>query len=80
MSVLIANEQADFLFLKEHLKATDGNLASHTNSLEKLGYLSIEKKFVGKKPKTIFHLTEEGRKAFTDHLNALEELIKNPYK
>ena len=36
MSVLMVNEYADFNTLKELLGATDGNLASHSKSLEKV--------------------------------------------
>lgn len=77
MSVLMANEWADFITLKEMLDVTDGNLASHITALEKAGYVEYQKKFVGKKPKTAYKATSDGRKAFEDHLNALEDLIKN---
>ena len=49
MSVLMVNESIDFLSLKEMLDASDGNIASHVAALEKAEYLTIEKKFVGKK-------------------------------
>ena len=39
MAILMVNEEADFNFLKEQLSLTDGNLASHTRSLEELGYI-----------------------------------------
>ena len=47
MAILMVNEEADFNFLKEQLSLTDGNLASHTRSLEELGYRSEERR-VGK--------------------------------
>jgi DNA-binding MarR family transcriptional regulator len=34
--------------LKELLQITDGNIASHISGLEKLGYVSVTKQFVGK--------------------------------
>ncbi len=52
MSALRVNEYVEFNMLKELLEASDGNLASHTRSLEKLEYLTIEKLFVGRKPNT----------------------------
>lgn len=77
MSILMVNESVDFNFLKEQLKLTDGNLASHINSLEKLGYIAIIKQFIGKKPNTSYSATKIGERAFKEHLNALEKLIKN---
>lgn len=76
MSVLVANESADFATLKSLLGLTDGNLASHTRSLEEAGYIRCEKKFVGRKPNTTYIITRAGREAFTAHINALENFLK----
>ena len=75
MSVLMVNESADFNMLKELLGVTDGNLASHTKALEADNYIAIEKQFIGKKPNTKYIATIEGKKAFQDHIDALEKLI-----
>ena len=77
MSVLMVNESMDFNTLKETLNVTDGNLASHISALEKNKYIKIKKKFIGKKTNTAYSVTESGRKAFTGHLDALEQLINN---
>ncbi len=76
MSVLMVNDSVDFTNLKESLQVTDGNLASHLASLEKLGYIAVIKKFVGKKPNTSYSVTKIGENAFRAHLDALEALIK----
>ena len=76
MSVLVANESADFATLKSLLGITDGNLASHTRSLEEAGYIRCEKKFIGRKPNTTYIITQSGREAFTAHINALENFLK----
>lgn len=75
MSVLMVNENADFNTLKEILGVTDGNLASHVKALENENYISIEKQFIGKKPNTKYIATAAGKKAFQDHIEALEKLI-----
>ena len=75
MSVLMVNESADFNTLKELLGVTDGNLASHTKALEVENYIVIQKQFIGKKPNTSYFASKEGRKAFTEHIEALEKLI-----
>jgi len=80
MGVLLANEDYDFSSLKELLEATDGNLASNLKTLEKEGYITVEKSFVDRKPHTRYKKTTKGQKAFADHLTALENLIKQQYK
>jgi len=76
MSVLLINDWVEFTELKEMLQVTDGNLASHLTALEKQEYIQVRKQFVGKKPNTSYAVTNAGRKAFNEHLNALEKLIK----
>ncbi|MBO7133294.1 MAG: transcriptional regulator [Bacteroidales bacterium] len=75
MSVLMVNDEVDFSTLKSLLEVTDGNLASHTRSLEEQGYIRCEKQFIGRKPNTRYSVTEEGRKAFKQHVQALSDLL-----
>jgi DNA-binding MarR family transcriptional regulator len=77
MSALAVNEMLDFNSLKEYLNLTDGNLASHVKALEKALFIGVNKSFVGKKPNTKYFMTKTGKKAFQDHLAALEQLIKS---
>tara|TARA_R110002049_G_scaffold218854_1_gene390479 strand:+ start:103 stop:402 length:300 start_codon:yes stop_codon:yes gene_type:complete len=76
MSALAVNDTFDFNSLKEFLDVTDGNLASHLKGLEKEEFIGVQKTFVGRKPNTQYFMTKEGRKAFEEHLTALENLIK----
>jgi len=75
MSILMVNERVDFNTLKETLKVTDGNLASHLIALEKKEMIDVSKEFVGRKPKTSYAATILGKQLFKDHLSALEKLI-----
>ena len=75
MSILMVNEHADFNTLKELLEVTDGNLASHLKALEKDEFILVEKQFIGRKPNTRYSATSEGRKAFKNHITALERII-----
>ena len=75
MSILMVNESYDFNSFKEILEVTDGNLASHLKTLEKQGYIIVNKSFVGRKPLTNYSATEIGNKAFQNHLEFLENLI-----
>lgn len=76
MSLLMVHNWVTFKTLKEELGITDGNLASHINTLEKNKFIEVRKSFVGRKPQTTYTATPAGRKAFSDHLDALEELLK----
>jgi len=76
MSVLAVNDQYDFNSLKELLAITDGNLASHLKALEKEEYITVNKSFLGRKPNTNYVATQKGKGAFKQHLNTLEQLIK----
>ncbi len=78
MSVLMVNDFADFKTLKELLGATDGNIASHTKALEKKNYIKVEKSFIDRKPNTKYLATDTGKKAFREHLDALEKLLGSP--
>ena len=75
MATLAAIGEASFLTLKESLDLSDGNLSTHLTTLERKGYVRIEKSFRGKRPHTLVRATETGIKAFTDYLAALEYLI-----
>lgn len=77
MSVLAVNESLNFNDLKEILEVTDGNLASHAASLERKKMIEITKSFKGKKPHTAYSATEFGKRAFSEHLAALEKIIKS---
>ena len=76
MSILLVNEWVDFNTLKEYLEVTDGNLASHLKGLESNHFIEVKKQFVGRKPKTTYRCTIDGKIAFNNHLAALENLIK----
>jgi len=77
MSILIVNDSISFNELKQMLELTDGNLASHLNTLEQAEYLKVQKSFIGKKTNTTYILTDLGRQAFKTHLDALEKMIKS---
>jgi DNA-binding HxlR family transcriptional regulator len=76
MAALVSLEDADFNFLKDMVKATDGNLSTHLRKLEDVGYISVKKRFVNRKPQTKYKITEKGRRALVEHVNVLEKLIK----
>lgn len=72
MSVLIGVEEADFTFLKEKTGASAGNLSVQIDKLNKAGYLSVEKTFRGRMPRTVCRITPEGVAAFREYAEALK--------
>ena len=76
MSVLVVNDSLSFNELKELLQLTDGNLASHLRALEESNYIEVQKQFLGRKPLTTYKSTDAGQKAFSEHLQVLENMIR----
>lgn len=74
--MLISNDELPFKALKEALGVTDGNLSSHLSKLEKEKYISIEKVFEGKRPKTMVKIAPDGHKAFEAYIEALKKFIE----
>lgn len=70
------NEKVDFGFLRDLLELTDGNLSVHLQKLEEAGYVNIEKTFEGRRPKTWVSISAEGHDAFSEHVDALEAIVK----
>ena len=75
LSGLSRGESLEFTRLRAIVEATDGNLGAHLTTLEKAGYVSIEKDFVGKKPRTRVAITRDGRRALTDHVALLRDIL-----
>lgn len=76
MSVLIGVESADFVFLRQQTGATAGNLSVQLDKLAKAGYIDVEKTFRGKKPCTVCRITDAGRDAFAEYVEALQTYIR----
>lgn len=75
MSILMNVEEADFVYLKEKTESTAGNLSVQLDKLSAAGYISVEKGFVGKKTRTTTRITDKGRNAFVEYVEALKQYI-----
>ena len=76
MSLLVELEEADFVYLRENTQATAGNLSVQLDKLLEAGYISVEKTFEGKKPRTICRITSVGLQAFENYVDALRSYLK----
>ena len=75
MASLAAMKEASFSLLKEKVGATDGNLSIHLRKLEDAGYVKVEKKFIERKPISLYSLTPTGKKALQTYIQQLENLL-----
>lgn len=75
MSILIGVESADFVFLRKQTGATAGNLSVQIDKLQRAGYIEAEKSFRGKMPCTVCRMTDAGREAFAEYVDALKSYI-----
>ena len=77
LSTLTEGESMEFTFLRDLHGLTDGNLGAHLRKLEEAGYVSLDKAFVERKPRTFIAITRKGRRAFKEHVKALEQILKD---
>ncbi len=75
ISILMNVEEADFVYLREKTDSTSGILSVQLDKLSSAGYIAVEKGFVGKKTRTVCKITEQGRKAFEEYVDALKQYI-----
>lgn len=75
MAYLSSASPAIFSELKDKVGASDGNLSTHLKKLEAAGYVSQEKRFVGKRPQTRIHLTDAGRTAWLQWISQMQGLM-----
>lgn len=75
MSVLMNVEEADFVYLKQQTESTSGNLSIQLDKLAAAQYITIEKGYQGKKPRTTCRVTDTGRQAFAVYVDALKEYL-----
>ncbi len=75
MSILMNVEEADFVYLKEKTESTAGNLSVQIEKLSNAAYITVEKSFLGRKPRTVCRISPTGRKAFEEYVDALKTYI-----
>jgi DNA-binding MarR family transcriptional regulator len=75
LNTLSGEDALEFTRLKTLVGATDGNLGAHLETLDRAGYIAVEKLFVGRKPQTRVKATPQGRRAFAEHVAYLREIL-----
>ncbi len=75
LSLLSGVDNAEFKWLRDRTGSTDGNIGAQLLKLEQAGYIEMEKKFVLRKPMTLYRMTDEGRAALADYIRALRKML-----
>lgn len=75
MSILMSVEEADFVYLREKTESTAGNLSVQLDKLARAEYITVEKGFAGRKPRTVCRVTDKGRRAFEDYVDTLRSYL-----
>ena len=76
VSALAVRDSLTFNELKALLKTSDGNLSVHARKLEDADYITCDKSFAGRVPKTEYRLTALGKRALERYLDHMEALIR----
>jgi DNA-binding PadR family transcriptional regulator len=75
LSLLAGVDQAEFTWLRSRTESTDGNLGAQLLKLEEAGYVTVEKKFVSRKPQSVYRITDAGRQALAEYVQSLKRLL-----
>ena len=75
LSALVVQESLTFTELRDLLQTTDGNLSVQARRLEAAGYLTCDKRFEDRKPKSTYRLSAAGRTALEEYLETLSNLL-----
>jgi len=75
LSLLAGVDEAELTWLRAKTGSTDGNLGAQLQKLEEAGYVKVKKRFVQRKPQTLYRMTESGRAALAEYVRALKQLL-----
>jgi DNA-binding MarR family transcriptional regulator len=76
MAYLAEVDRAEFALVRDAVELTAPALSKQVSLLEEAGYVTVEKGYVGKRPRTWLSLTPAGRQAMTRHLAALRAIAE----
>lgn len=74
MAYLAEVDRAEFGLVREAVELTAPVLSKQVSTLQEAGYLTVEKGYVGKRPRTWLSLAPAGRAAMARHLAALRAI------
>ncbi|WP_433754909.1 winged helix-turn-helix domain-containing protein [Nocardia sp. CA-135398] len=78
MACLAACDKAEFKYVRDLVEVTDAHLSKEVATLYECGYVEVTKGYVGKRPRTWLALSQPGRRALAEHLEALAAIAHTP--
>ncbi len=75
IALLVSREEATFIFIRDKIKATDGNLSVQLRKLENASLIKAKKEFVNRKPVSTYSITEKGKNSFGEYVKKIESLL-----
>ena len=75
LRALPESERIEFVRLKAIVNATEGNLGAHITTLEKAGYVKVEKDFHNNRPRTRVSMSKQGRRSFQAYVDYLKDIL-----
>jgi DNA-binding MarR family transcriptional regulator len=75
MTTLTAVSEAEFATIRDALEVSDSVLSKHLSALEDVDYVKRRKGMLRGRRTTWISLSPHGRKALSEHVTALRELI-----
>lgn len=70
-------QEFDFARLKSITQASDGNLGSHIETLERAKYIEVERGYQARRPRMVVRPTAQGLRAYKDHVAFLRSVIES---
>jgi DNA-binding MarR family transcriptional regulator len=75
VSLLASTDWAEFSFVRDRLDLSDSALSKQFTTLEEAGYVTVERLVSNHRRRVRVALTERGRRAFQEHVAALQAVI-----
>lgn len=76
LTVLAGTKRVEFVFLRNVLDLTDGNLSRNLTVLDNAGNITVEKEPDGRRSRTWISITPAGRQALAEEVSALREIVQ----
>lgn len=75
ISLLMQQQEADFMLIREKTHCTAGNLSVQINKLREAGYIEVQKQFHNNYPQTVCRITQGGQEAFQKYVSNLQSYL-----
>ncbi len=75
MAVLVNAQQVEFARLKDLTGASDSVMSKHLSTLADAGFIKLSKATADGRQRTWTSVTRAGRKAFSNHVAALQRIV-----